>query len=414
MAMQSLDSFLSHFDAEDMREKFAPKWETAQAENPPSEYAAAFLAPDMVEAHWRMAPLRPDSLGQALAMADRVLADEWLLALAAFMHWRLFMDRDPQGPGSWPEPKPLEGDEPGCFNFLVALGFPPEYAKAQRALGIPEDVISETSMQVACFADNFHRATGKAGVFPGQLNWLHVYSPPGRYYRLGRLEFQATTNSQPFKIYRRKADGRFCALCLPGQKYRGDGEACHTDSEPPADAWSPTFEERADGISGNPVGPDGRASREAVFLPSDEWECVLTPGDDVLFMHIPEGGGMAPDLVRDSLQRALPFFDAHFPDKRAKAIICGSWILSNQLSQCLPPESNILALQRMVHLLPLSAPRFAGLWFLFLVNPPYDAATLPRDTSMRRAVADWLAAGNVFHAGCMYLMREEAARLARR
>ena len=62
----------------------------------------------------------------------------------------------------------------------------------------------------------------------------------------------------------------------------------------------------------------------------------------------------------------------------------------------------------MTHLFPVSSSPSAGLWFLFLVDPPYtDLAVLPRDTSMRRAVADWLAKGNVFHMGGMYLLRDE-------
>ena len=405
--MTTLDTFLTHFDAESFRAEFAAKWDAAQAANPPDAYAAAFLAPGKVEAHWRMSPLRPDSLEPLLEMAARVRGDEGLLALAAFMHWRIFQDRDPNGQWRWPDPKPLEGVEIGCFHFLVALGFTPEYSAVQRELGIPEDVIRNSCLQVGCYALNFHRSTGKAGIFASQLSWLHVYFPPGRYYRLGRLEFQAANYPYKFKVFRRKSDGMSCALALPGIWYAADGEACLAGEERPADAWEPRFEERADGVEGHPVGPDGRLSRETVVLPSGEWECALAPGDDVLMMHIPSGGGMSPELARESLRQALPFFDRHYPDKSAKAIVCGSWIFSNQLAECLPPDSNILALQRMVHLVPLSGQPFSGLWFLFLVQPPFDIASLPRDTSMRRDVADWLAKGNVFHLGGMYLLREE-------
>ncbi len=409
--MTTLDTFLLHFDAESLRAEFAAKWDVAQAANPPDAYAAAFLAPDKVEAHWRMTPLRPDSLEPLLAMAARVRADEGLLALAAYMHWRIFQDRDPNGQWHWPDPKPLEGVEIGCFHFLVALGFTPEYSAVQRELGIPEDVIRDSCLQVGCYALNFHRATGKSGIFASQLSWLHVYFPPGRYYRLGRLEFQATNYPYKFRVYRRKSDGKSCALALPGVWYAADGEACLAGEEQPADAWEPRFVERADGVEGHPVGPEGRLSRETVFLPADEWKCALAPGDDVLMMHIPSGGGMTPELARDSLNQALPFFDRHYPDKPAKAIVCGSWIFSNQLAECLPPDSNILALQRMLHLVPLSSKPFSGLWFLFLVQPPFDIDSLPRDTSMRRAVADWLAKGNVFHLGGMYLLREEVEGL---
>ena len=410
--MMTLDAFLFRFGAETFRDDIAPKWEAFLAANPPDAYAAAFLAPDKVEAHWRMSPLREDSLGPLWEMAARVRADEGLLALAAYMHWRIFQDRDPNGQWTWPAPKPLEGDEAGCFNFLVALGFPPEYLAVQRALGIPDDVISESCLQVGCYAFNFHRATGHAGIYPGQLSWLHVYFPPGRYYRLGRLEYQASTFRFPFRVFRHKADGATTAFALPGQWYAADGEACFTGGDRPPDAWEPRFVEDEGCAKGNPVLANGSVSRETVSVSASEWECVLSPGDNVLNVHIPSGSGMSPESVRESIGRAFPFFDEHFPDKPAKALLCTSWIFSNQLSECLPASSNILAFQRLTHLLPISSSPSAGLWFLFLVNPPYtDLAALPRDTSMRRAVADWLAKGNVFHLGGMYMLRSEVEGL---
>ena len=174
--MKTLDTFLAHFDAQSLRDEFAAKWDEAMVANPPDAYAAAFLTPEKVEEHWRMSPLREDSLSPLLEMAERVRDDEWLLSLAAYMHWRIFQDRDPNAQWGWPAPRPLEGDEVGCFHFLVALGFPPEYAAAQRALalGIPEDVIRDSCRQIGCYAFNFHRATGKAGIFPNQYTRLRA------------------------------------------------------------------------------------------------------------------------------------------------------------------------------------------------------------------------------------------------
>ncbi len=409
--MTSLDTFLTRFGAESFRGDFAAKWEAALAANPPVSYAASFLAPERIEAHWRMSPLRPDSLGQVMAIAERVRADQGLLTLAAFMHWRIFVDSDPDAQWQWPTPSPLEGTDIGTFHLLVALGFPTEYTKAQKALGIPDDVISASCGQIACYAFNFHRATGRAGIFLNQLAWLHVYFPPGRYYRLGRLEFQASKFSRPFKVFRRKSDGRTAAIALPGQWYAPDGEACLAGCDRPGGAWEPAIAESAGGVEGHPVLDNGRLSPGVVRLESVEWECVLAPGDPVLNIHIPSGGGMEPELVRDSLGRAFGFFDRHFPAEPAKALVCTSWICSNQLVECLPPDSNILSFQKMAHLLPVSAQPSSGLWFVFLKPPPYpDPASLPRDTSMRRAIADWLAAGNVFHLGGMYILREEVAR----
>ena len=410
--MIDLDRFISFFHAEDLRDAFAAKWDDAQKANPPAEYAQALLAPAALEANWKMSSFREDSLPQLQAMAARICESDELLALAAFMHWWIFMDRDPDGQWKWPDLHfCFDEVEIGCFNFVIALGFLPEYSARQRELGIPENVISESLLQIPCYAFNFHRGTGKAGIYLGQLSWLHCYMPPARYYRLGRLEFQQTKYNHPFKIYRNRTDGSTVALCVAGFWLMPDGEACFAGEEHPADAWETTLNEGTDGVEGYAVMTDGHVSRESVFLPFDEWECALAPGDSVLAMHIPSGGGMRPELAVDSLKRSFAFFDKYYPDKPVKAIFCSSWIFSNQLTECLPPESNILALQEMVHLVPLSGGKSAGLWFVFLVNPPFDVAALPRDTSMCRNIAEWLEKGNEFHVGGMYITREEVARL---
>ena len=413
--MTDFDSFVAYFHVESFKDAFAAKWELAMKENPPEKYARTFLAPAALEANWKMSSFREDSLPQLQVMADRIAKSDELLTLAAYMHWRIFLDKDPDGQWQWPDLHFCFGDvEIGCFNFVVALGFLPEYTARQRELGIPEDVIAESRVQIPCYAFNFHRSTGMAGVFINQLSWLHCYMPPARYYRLGRLEFQYAVYRHPYKVYRNKTDGATVALCLAGTWLTAAGEACFTDADRPADAWETTLDERSDGVEGYAVMTDGHVARDSVFLPSDEWECVLSGGDSVLAMHIPTGGGMKPELVIDSLKRSFAFFDKYYPDKPVKAIFCSSWIFSNQLSECLPAESNILALQKMVHLVPLSSAKYSGLWFVFLKNPPFEFAALPRDTSMRRDIAAWLEKGNEFHAGGMYIMREEVSRLCNR
>jgi hypothetical protein len=46
------------------------------------------------------------------------------------------------------------------------------------------------------------------------------------------------------------------------------------------------------------------------------------------------------------------------------------------------------------------------LWFVFLrddINP----ATAPRDTSLQRGILDWLAKGNAWHDGGMFILTDD-------
>lgn len=406
-----LDAFLKGLDAIASRDYFVQFWDVAMKANPPQEYAAKYLTSKAIEANWNMGSFRPESLRKLLEMAKRIRNDEKLLALAAFLHWRIFMERETPSAGfNVNLSAVLDEKELGCFSFVVGLAFLPIYSSEQREYGIPENIISDSLKQLACYEYNFYRGNEDTGINIGQLCWLHVYMPPARYFRLGRLEFQYKKYSLPFHVYRNKADGTTVALCAQDTWFDENGNACFAGCDRPATAWKADFKILDDGVEGIAVMSGGYVQREPVFLPSDEWEPVLTTGDPVVAMHIPSGGGMKPELVRDSMERAFEFYDRYFPDVRIKAITCSSWIFSTQLSECLPPDSNILALQRMVNLVPESCPP-NGLWFLFLKYPPYNPETLPRDTSMRRNVADWLAKGNTFRAGAMYITREEVANI---
>ena len=71
----------------------------------------------------------------------------------------------------------------------------------------------------------------------------------------------------------------------------------------------------------------------------------------------------------------------------------------------LPPTANPLRLQRVGYLFP-TPPAPGGLWFVFL-QPTHNPAVLPRDTSLRRALAEFLDTGATWHGGGMFLLRED-------
>jgi hypothetical protein len=393
--------------------EFAGRWAAMDARLPPDDYAERFLAPETVRRNWGMATgLPPSSLDEILDVAARVRADTRLTAIAALLHWTLFEDAD--GPGTWLMPYPgddlADETEQGPFNLLVALGFAPTFTRSNRERGIPDETISETLRQISCYDYNFRRAHGKAGIFRSQLAWLHCYVPPRSYFRLGRLEFQLKPNGQEAVVFRNRRDGSIAVAAPPGFAFTADGRLCHVNRPIPADALRTVFEESPESARCSLVRPDGGIDAEPAVLDKREWECVLRRGDPVLETHIPSGGGLRPELVEDSFARSFAFFDRHFPGHGAKALVCSSWILSPQLGECLPPDSNILAFQRKFRRLPV-APHDGSegsLWFLFLKRPPYDPAALPRDTSMRRAVAEWLERGEAFCGGAGFRLRGEA------
>jgi len=122
---------------------------------------------------------------------------------------------------------------------------------------------------------------------------------------------------------------------------------------------------------------------------------VAKDGTRVLGLHIPEAGGpLIPDIYYDSIRRARPFFDRHFPEHGARVVTGTSWLLDPQLEEYLSEDSHILQLRRDWTLID-SEPEDgddAILEFVFRYNgQPLDE--LPQRSALERAVVTHLKAG---------------------
>lgn len=117
-------------------------------------------------------------------------------------------------------------------------------------------------------------------------------------------------------------------------------------------------------------------------------------GDRVYSTHIPRSGPLTPAAVDTSFAWARAFFAEHFPDYPGQAFHCNSWLLDPQLTAVLPLTSNMARFQRRWTLEgEPSDTDDDAIFFTFARRPPVDRTTLPRDTTLQRAILDRLAAG---------------------
>lgn len=118
---------------------------------------------------------------------------------------------------------------------------------------------------------------------------------------------------------------------------------------------------------------------------ADGWE---------LSTHIPETGPLTPESVDDSFAQAAAFFAQHFPDYPTSRFYCGSWLLDPQLTEVLKPDSNMVRFQQRWTL--EGGPSVAdedAIYFVFRKRGMPDRSTLPRETTLQRAILDKLDAG---------------------
>jgi len=118
---------------------------------------------------------------------------------------------------------------------------------------------------------------------------------------------------------------------------------------------------------------------------ADGWVCST---------HIPRSGPLDPAAVDASFTAATAFFPAHFPDRPVLDLWCSSWLLDPTLVQGLDPASNMARFQARWRLYgePMPGDEDA-LFFTFARRGEVDLATLPRDTTLQRVVADRLREG---------------------
>lgn len=363
-----------------------------------------FLIAATVESNLGFCGIAPEHRRTVLDALRALVAEPEVAQLAVHLRHRLF-ETDCRTT-SWPD---VADRNPllGYLYLVVGSSMVPAVRELHAARGIDESVTRDTCNEVAGFCANHLVAhPGAPGLLPQQLYWLRHY-PAGRLFRVGRFEYMVGEHRHAGPVYRHRGHGWTIAFADPEHCYTADGlEQC--DGNAPG-AWTPGLEETGGRVRGNPIDPRGVALRATVELPAGEWERVLVPGDPVLELHIPAGGGMTPAAAKDSFTRSFGFFERYVTTTRLKGIVCRSWIFNTQLEERLP-ETNLADLMRQGYLVPARGSGEDGLFFIFCRD--YDRLEdYPRQTRMQRALLDVLDGGGRLRATGMVMLREDVERM---
>ena len=341
--------------------------------------------------------------------ARRIAEDPALVRLAWHGYRRAYYGAD-SSLANWPKLEASLGDSSGIFYLLIGLGMVPLMRAYHRAIGVPEEVTRETCQQARAMSLFYARAHGgRLGLFPQQIGWLKNYIRQNLYFRFGRLEYWAKPHNQPVVVFRHRKSRAVVALAEEGITFDAEGDVAAAEAVASEAVWKSTLEISDSAAAGYPISPLGVAERRKVELPLADWQRVLAKGDPVLQMHIPAGGALTPQECAGSMRRAVSFFRRHFPDPPRAAITCRSWMFSPHLEEILPPSSNLVRCLRELYLYPVERWSIESLWYVFLQDE-FNLATAPRETSLQRGILDWLAKGNTWHDGGMFMLTDDLDR----
>lgn len=399
-----LEDVLARIRQSEALEVLRPHWDDSVASL--EDDVPFFLTAEEIKRNREWGGLSPET-DDLLQKAAHVIREEPALRGLAWHCYRLLFEHTDYGEiKQWPSLEWALGELGGTFYLLIALAMVPRVLAVHQEMGVGPEVSRETCQQIACFSGNYRRMTrGRLGIPLSQLYWLRHYTA-GRLFRIGRFEYMLRQFGANVTVYRHRESGHVLALAPDGVRYNRkgyvDGAAGVEDTE---QGWTASLVEDDDAVLGYPISPCGYAVGKQVRLDKVTWECVLRKGDTTLEMHIPAGGGMSLARCGDSMRRAVSFFRQYFPDKPFKSISCASWIFNTQLQQLQLSSDNLARYQRELYLYPTRSSGQDGLWFIFFQNS-FDVATAPRDTSLQRAVADFIAAGNIWRGGGMFFLTE--------
>ncbi len=389
-------------------EAVRPHWEESQRTLP--EERPGFLAPAEIADCREYVGMGGGADAALIRTAERIASNPALRRLMWHWHYLEFEHADRPSFAGWPTFEKALGDDGGVFYLLGCLAAVPRIRAAHRVLRVPEEITRDTSSIVAMFANRYARGHGgRPGVFRQEAYWIR-HHVAATMFRLGRMEYRLRDFSGTVEVYRNRRSREVVALARDGLVLNREGYLDGADGIHDPLSWTASCATDGETVKGHGVSPFGMALRNSVSLPLSDWEHVLGPDTLMLEMHIPPGGGMTPEACLDSMQRAFEFFPAFFPDQRPiMGIQCASWIFNNQLEQILPEASNLVRFLREGYLFPVPTSRTGGLFFIFY-QERFDLATAPRDTSLQRAIADWIAAGNVWREGGWFFLKEDLAR----
>lgn len=340
-----------------------------------------------------------EALTEALAEVLAVPARRALLAQAI----RTYSTAQTQ-PAFVPSLPPEWGAWARLFQALIVLGSVPETRRRHQLRGIPDAITRETFNDVARWMDTYQETHGCFGFTSANWDFNHV---SGRLFELGRLQFGRSINDLPFHYFVDGAGG-VTALAADALRFRPDGQFLSADkgAEKSGPQFVSEFEINDKVAIGHAVNARGAVEVKKTTLALDRWRRVLEPFSPVIDVHIPAGAPLDDAACAAAFKQAAEFFPRYFPEHVFAGYTCTSWLMDPQLADRLPASANTVKFLRRFHWLPAQGGNDFQT-FERVFGGYVDVATAPRDTSMKRAVLEYVEAGGRWRSASGVILRAE-------
>ncbi|MBO5760974.1 MAG: hypothetical protein J6S53_05460 [Lentisphaeria bacterium] len=305
-----------------------------------------------------------------------------------------------------PFPFPRNATMPeAAFLLLLALSCIPAGEKAFLRKDLPPEKLYEALDEFDAWSNNCFRNYAISGLqYSHGFAWLIFRILPGIVLRFGRLEYNHSLFFPDILVFRNRKTGEYIPLVNGKYDVNRDGKlAIHPKEET---AFSTILPAGIFGsYTGNTVNADGKIRQEKTSFDLQEYELILRPGDEVLYMHIPELGPLTPEEVEESFIKVREFYSRKESSYHPRGIICASWLFDPVLQDLLPENANLVRFQKSGFLLPPKGTSCDVIYRVFGVKGEKEGIDkVEWKSSLQKVLGNYLQNGGFFRGGRYFRM----------
>ena len=213
--------------------------------------------------------------------------------------------------------------------------------------------------------------------------FLYGYAKPFML-RIGRLAYEVIEYRDYCEMYENQGGERIFAA-LPNYTYDEYG----LQSE---DGKVPSYRCDESRVYAHIFDEAGKLSKEQMCIDLNEYTKILSPGDNVITIHIPEGGKLEVKDVLDSIRDAKEIFTAHF--EPFKAIVCHTWFIDRALrGEVIKDSSNMAAFADLFDVISGSDNKYHSVFEHIFKTVPQPFENLVPQNSFQQRALDYVKNG---------------------
>lgn len=302
-----------------------------------------------------------------------------------------------------------EGKEPLAYNMVTGLGVCSQLDAGNATMlarKVPEEWRFDCLKSAANGGVGFYQRTHDGEPGFSLLGWAQHYLN-AKMFMIERLEVEFDCKFWGKATVYENAAGEQIALANDIVLHRSGFALGSKHFEDEEGSFEAFIEETEDSFVGYPYKENGYVATEKIALSKKEWKAVITNGDPVIGIHIPNRskGPLTPEAVDKTLAAIREFAAVSFPDYPYKAFTCHSWLMDPQLNDLVGAESNIGKFTNRYRKMTGKSQGEAVFNFIFnMPNMDFKMEDLPENTRLEKSLKEHYLSGKAIYEMFGYFM----------